>query len=285
MHCMMMKVSCPIPHLLVGDDDDDNDFINDIQAENKHLLQTLSSSYDQHLQPLSPVCITTKLDETTTTNIRPLVDGTDKVNRSFIRDYRHSDLSFQVSVTLTLTTEAANNVQSVMAAVADLLKMAYPTTIDVHQTLNQCACVSNVNNSHSKDVLSLPSEPSISPHMNRAGSIYKTGRETSVSIQTMIDTQPKYCRNCSQNLIMDNLLKKRLTEVPVHLRESTPNAEPFVYFCHEQCFTSYAQQSFTTNIKSEPMEVMTLSVPIKRQEQVDWKELFGEKVILCVVDE
>lgn len=69
---------------LAADDDDDNDFINDIQTENKHLLQTLSSSYDQHLQPLSPLCITTKLDETTTTNIRPLADGTDKVNRSFI---------------------------------------------------------------------------------------------------------------------------------------------------------------------------------------------------------
>lgn len=61
-------------------EDDDEEFINDIQMENKHLLQTLSSSYDQHLQPLSPVCLTTKLDEPTTTNNRSLVDGTDKVN-------------------------------------------------------------------------------------------------------------------------------------------------------------------------------------------------------------
>lgn len=184
-----------------------------------------------------------------------------------------------------MTTEAANNVQSVMAAVADLLKMAYPTTIDVHQTLNQCACVSNVNNSHSKDVLSLPAETSISPHMSRAGSIYKTGRETSVSIQTMIDTQPKYCRNCSQNLIMDNLLRKRWTELPVHLRDSTPNGEPFAYFCQEQCFTSYVQLSLATTTKSEPVEVTILPVPIKRREQVDWRELFGEKFILCVVVE
>lgn len=155
-----------------------------------------------------------------------------------------------------------------MAAVADLLKMAYPTTIDVHQTLNHCGCVSNTNHSHSKDLLSFPTEPSISPQMHRIGSIYKTGRETSVSIQTMIDTQPKYCRHCSQHLTMDNLLKKRLTEVPVHLRESTPSAEPFVYFCHEQCFTSYAQQSIPTSTKSEPMEVTTLPMTIKRQEQV-----------------
>ncbi|CAF4324861.1 unnamed protein product, partial [Adineta steineri] len=61
-----------------------------------------------------------------------------------------------VSVTLTLTTEAANNVQSVIAAVADLLKIAYPTTFDVHQTLNNnnnnnnnnCTCSSTINNSN-----------------------------------------------------------------------------------------------------------------------------------------
>ena len=62
---------------------------------------------------------------------RPLVEGTDKV-----------------SVTLTLTTEAANNVQSVIAAVADLLKIAYPSTFDVRQSLNNN---SNVHYSSSFD--------------------------------------------------------------------------------------------------------------------------------------
>ena len=186
-------------------------------------------------------------------------------------------------MTLTLTTEAANNVQSVIAAVADLLKMAYPTTFDVHQSLNQCTCSSTVSNSQTKDFLSFPSDPPIS-NVSRAGSIYKTGRETSVSIQTLIDMQPKYCRNCSQNVTMENLLKKRLNELPANLRELTPNAEPFVYFCHEQCFTAYVQQTMTTNTKLEPMEVTMLTPPIKRQEQVNGKELSRDREMsVCVL--
>ena len=75
----------------MADDDDDND----IQTENIHLLQALSSSYDSHLRPLSPVCVTTKLENPSTTNDRPIVDGPEKVNPSFIRDSRESfDLHF-----------------------------------------------------------------------------------------------------------------------------------------------------------------------------------------------
>ena len=171
---------------------------------------------------------------------------------------------FQVSVTLTLTTEAANNVHSVIAAVADLLKIAYPTTFDVHQTLNNtsnCTCSSTVN---PNDFLSLTSSSSL-PTTNRAASIYKLGRETSVSIQTMIDTQPKHCRNCSEKLTVETFLRKRWNELPTNLRELTPNTEPFIYFCHEQCFTTYSQ---ATN----PIEVTTpspnKSMPVKRQDQV-----------------
>jgi hypothetical protein len=216
--------------------------------DNIQLLQTLSSSYDNDLRAVSPVITA---DETAVEkNERPIVDGPDKV-----------------SVTLTLTTEAANNVQSVIAAVADLLKMAYPTTLDVHQSLNNnnCTCSSTVNNSQSKDLLSLNPSPQIS-NINRSASIYKVGRETSVSIQTLIDTQPKHCRNCSQHLTADNLFKKRLNELPVNLRELTPNAEPFIYFCNEQCFTAYVQQQQTVT-KMEPMDVI-ISVA-KRQDQVN----------------
>ncbi|UJR10319.1 hypothetical protein I4U23_014525 [Adineta vaga] len=204
---------------------ENEDLINDIQTENFHLLKTLSTSDDHDYRPLSPILMSNESLSTiispklSSENDQPLVDGTEKV-----------------SVTLTLTTEAANNVQSVIAAVTDLLKMAYPTTIDVHQTLNNthnCTCSSTTN---SNSILSVsPQKPAIS----RASSIYKIGRETSVNIQSLIDNQPKICRNCLQNLTAENLLKKRLNELPVHLRESTSNAEPFIYFCNEQCFNIY----------------------------------------------
>lgn len=141
----------------------------------------------------------------------------------------------------------------------DLLKIAYPSTIDIHQSLND----NNNNCTCSKDLLSLSSNTQIT-NLNRSSSIYKTGRETNTNIQTLIDTQPKTCRNCLQNLTIDTFFKKRLNELPVHLRELTPNSEPFIYFCHEQCFNTYI-------IKPEPMDhtttttTLTKNVSIKRQ--------------------
>ena len=211
---------------------DDND--------DENLFQTLSSSSDY--RPLSPIFPSTQIQQIP---YEPMIDSTEKV-----------------SVTLTLTTQAANNVQSVIAAVADLLKIAYPSTIDVHQSLNtnpNCTC-------SSKDLLSLTSSVLVS-NINRSTSIYKIGRETNISIQTLIDNQPKYCRYCSQHLPNENFLKKRLNELPGHLKEQTPNGEPFVYFCNDECFNQLAQQqTVPVNIKSEPLESNLRSLPIKREE-------------------
>ena len=60
---------------------------DNMQTDNLHLLQTLSSTCDDHLRSLSPVLITDedhevkKFDEITN-NDRPIVDGTEKVNRT-----------------------------------------------------------------------------------------------------------------------------------------------------------------------------------------------------------
>ncbi|CAF0790054.1 unnamed protein product [Rotaria sordida] len=260
---------------------DDDNFINDIQTENIHLLKTLSSSssYDKNLRLLSPILLSNEnelstnmnqFNETTVKqsaddnkfekNDRPIVEGIDKV-----------------SVTLTLTTEAANNVQSVIAAVADLLKIAYPSTFDIHQTLNNknCICSTTINNSNTNNFASQSSYTQISS-LNHSTSIYKIGRETNVSIQSLIDMQSKICRYCSQNLITENLFKKRLNELPPNLRELTSNSEPFICFCNEQCYNLYItnihqQPTISTNIKNEPIDALSsLSIKsssLKHQEE------------------
>ena len=247
-------------------DDDDN------QTDTYRLLKTLTSNQDS--RPLSPIfdSSTIKNSELATLPLKeikqevndtdgPLVDGTDKI-----------------SVTLTLTTEAANNVQSVIAAVADLLKIAYPSTFDVHQTLNNtysssidgtnCQCSTPLTNTSSQFPFSSSSSSNpLNSTISRASSLYKTGRETSVSIQSLIEMQPKYCRHCTQRLLNENVYKKRLNELPSSIRELTPNSEPFVYFCNEQCFNSCVstthQQTLTINtsissnsptIKNESMD-------------------------------
>lgn len=172
-------------------------------------------------------------------------------------------------MTLTLTTEAANNVQSVIAAVADLLKLACPASFDVHQTLqhaSSCTCPSAASATNPLSAVF----PSTLP-ANRALSVYKVGREASISIQSLIDTEPRICRHCSLSLPAASLLKKRLNELPSHLRDATLHGEPFVYFCHEQCFNAFvtnAQQSpmVSAQIKSEPTDTPTSQcVPVKRE--------------------
>ena len=269
---------------------DDDYLLNNNEHDTRQLLKSLSSNHD--FRPLSPVLTssssssappTTKNSELPTPAATSLPIGEIKKevndtsapppggNELDRKDRLLVEGTEKVSVTLTLTTEAANNVQSVIAAVADLLKIAYPSTFDVHQTLNgngnvsypssstdqNCLCSTPINNSNNFLLSSTtPQMPSIS----RGSSSYKVGRETSVSIQSLIEMQPKYCRHCTQRLTAENLLKKRLTELPAAIRELIPNSEPFVYFCHEQCFnncvstTHNQQQNLTinTSISSSP---------------------------------
>jgi len=130
-----------------------------------------------------------------------------------------------------------------------------------------CLCSTTLNNNHSNHFLSSVAIPPTSI-ISRGSSTYKIGRETSASIQSLIEMQPKYCRNCTQRLTLENLFKKRLTELPSAVRELIPNSEPFVYFCNEQCFntcllnTHNQQQTLTINtsinnsptIKNESMD-------------------------------
>lgn len=277
----------------------DDDYLpNNNEKDTLQLLKTLSSNHD--FRPLSPVLTSSSSSSETTKNselptpatslpigeIKKEVNETSELpdgNELEKKDRPLVEGPEKVSVTLTLTTEAANNVQSVIAAVADLLKIAYPSTFDVRQTLNtnsnvpyssssstdqNCLCSTPMNNSNNFLLSSTtPQMPSIS----RGSSTYKIGRETSVSIQTLIEMQPKYCRHCTQRLTVENLLKKRLTELPTTIRELIPNSEPFVYFCNEQCFNNCVstthnqqqQQNLTINtsisnsptIKNESMDI------------------------------
>lgn len=66
---------------------DDDDFINDIETENIHLLKTLSSSCDKDLRSLSPVFLSDGYDLSANmkTDDQPIVEGTDKVNDFFYK--------------------------------------------------------------------------------------------------------------------------------------------------------------------------------------------------------
>ncbi|CAF1068255.1 unnamed protein product [Didymodactylos carnosus] len=271
-----------------------------VEAENIRLLKALTKCYSNELRSISPVLLPSdqptikteqkEFDESTAlaklnndnktvatnssggsnsdANGRPILGGVDKV-----------------SVTLTLTTEASNDVQSVIAAVADLLKIAYPSSVDVrHPVSNYSSTKTAGLNSTSSIAHSNPATTlcngdynsldcftkgcicstittmnctSTSVNNNNnifnksythpSRTVYKCGRETGVSIQSLIEMQPKYCRNCNIKLTTDNLFKKRLNELPASIKEYLPLSEPFVYFCNEQCYNLYL-----TNIHCPP---------------------------------
>ena len=119
-----------------------------------------------------------------------------------------------------------------------------------------------MNSTQANHFLSSSTVPQ-SPSISRGSSTYKVGRETSVSIQSLIEMQPKYCRTCSQRLTAENLLKKRISELPASIRELVPYSEPFVYFCNEQCFTSCLSSTHTptptTPQSQQPTTTLTIN--------------------------
>ena len=126
--------------------------------------------------------------------------------------------------------------------------------------------MTNTTNNSNNFLLSSSSTPtnSLIPTLSRGSSVYKAGRETSVSIQSLIEMQPKYCRNCTQRLTAEHLFKKRLTELPSAIRELIPNSEPFVYFCNEQCFNTCVSTTTYNQQQQQQQQILTINTSISQ---------------------
>ncbi|XP_050538533.1 histone-lysine N-methyltransferase 2D-like isoform X4 [Daktulosphaira vitifoliae] len=120
-----------------------------------------------------------------------------------------------MTVTLTITSEAADDIIGVLQGLATLLDLPDITNYKV-------------------------TERSVTPMSHKLGlyrSKTKDGKEgTPIDIQTILNGFAKFCRHCDL-VILNNLVKKKASEIPFLITEECADE---IYFCSTLCFQTFA---------------------------------------------
>lgn len=120
-----------------------------------------------------------------------------------------------MTVTLTITSEAADDIIGVLRGLANLLDLPDITNYKV-------------------------SERSVTPMSHKLGlyrSKTKDGKEgASIDIQTILNGFAKFCRHCDL-VILNNLVKKKASEIPFLTSEECTDE---IFFCSTLCFQTFA---------------------------------------------
>ncbi|XP_046682378.1 histone-lysine N-methyltransferase 2C-like isoform X2 [Homalodisca vitripennis] len=123
--------------------------------------------------------------------------------------------SANVTVTLTLTSAAADDVLGVLRNLANVLRIPAPTAYHI-------------------------TERTVTPPSHKLG-LYrpkgKDGKEGApVDIQSILNGEAKFCRHCDV-IILNNLIRKKASEMPFLTREESTEDH---YFCSTDCFMQLA---------------------------------------------
>ncbi|XP_014291793.1 histone-lysine N-methyltransferase 2C isoform X5 [Halyomorpha halys] len=117
-----------------------------------------------------------------------------------------------VTVTLTLTSQAADDVLSVLRNLANVLRIPVPATHSITERSSA---------SHRLGIYRLKG---------------KDGKEgAQVDIQSILNGTAKFCRHCDV-VIMNNLMRKKASEMPLVARQG----EEDLYFCSTSCYMQLA---------------------------------------------
>ncbi|XP_023929977.1 histone-lysine N-methyltransferase 2D-like [Lingula anatina] len=131
----------------------------------------------------------------------------------------------QVSVTLTLSAAAAEDMSGVIARLANLLKIAVPPSYEISR--------------------------SPSPDLFRTG---RKHREEAINIQTLIKAKQKYCRHCDV-LVPRSGIQKKVSEMPFLSKEEQESLdEDDVMFCSMNCYMQFALSHRTSAGTAESKE-------------------------------
>ncbi|XP_072110164.1 histone-lysine N-methyltransferase 2C isoform X1 [Mobula birostris] len=181
-----------------------------------------------------------------------------------------------VSVALTLTPNAAEDIGGVVAAVADLLHVKVPNSYEVSSgpepspmplinpyKFNQSfegrpsllAQASHPGFTGSVKVMR-PVGPSSLPYMipPHAGTMALKADNRAV-MNTSTTSKPQWCRHCDV-VVLGNGVRKTLTDLPYNKQDSrdgTGKLETDIVFCSNSCFVQYAMatQAKTPDTKQE----------------------------------
>ena len=136
-------------------------------------------------------------------------------------------LDQQVSVTLTLSTGAAQDIGAVISAIADLLKIAVPPTYEVTR--------------------------SPSPEMFRMSLTHK---EEAVNIHTLMSARPRFCAHCDVFVLCSGIAKFK-REFSFLLQQEPDCGDEEMIFCSMNCSTQFSaalearQQQAELRLKQE----------------------------------
>ncbi|XP_022247469.1 histone-lysine N-methyltransferase 2C-like isoform X2 [Limulus polyphemus] len=119
--------------------------------------------------------------------------------------------SGNVAVTLTLSSSESDDVQGVLNALADLLKIPRPTTFEVDCT---------------------PTSP-----VQKLG-LYNKAKHSTIKIhESLLDVKPRFCRHCDIAVVGAGIQKKA-SELPYISKDEWENDE--VTFCSTDCYVQFA---------------------------------------------
>lgn len=124
-----------------------------------------------------------------------------------------------VTVTLTLNSDAAQDILSVLKDLANVLHIPAPTT---YQIIERTA-----------------TPPSIKLGLYRNKG--KDGKEgVPVDIQSILNGQAKFCRHCDV-VILNNMIRKKVKELPfLSQREDITDNTEDLYFCSSSCYMQFS---------------------------------------------
>ncbi|XP_054279340.1 histone-lysine N-methyltransferase 2D-like isoform X3 [Macrosteles quadrilineatus] len=134
--------------------------------------------------------------------------------------------SANVTVTLTLTSSAADDVLGVLRNLANILRIPAPTAYHI-------------------------TERTVTPPSHKLG-LYRTkgkdGKEGApVDIQSILNGEAKFCRHCDV-IILNNLIRKKASEMPFLARE---DGTEDLYFCSTVCYMQIALAQHTPAITQD----------------------------------
>ncbi|CAG7629500.1 unnamed protein product [Allacma fusca] len=186
---------------------------------------------------------------------KPPVDDIDKENISiipetFIMKARQSSGavsplkdSGNVTVTLTLSSNAAEDIGGVLRNLANVLSISAP---QIYQVV----------------------ERTITPPSQKLG-VYtykgKDGKEI-VDIQSILNGTAKFCRHCDV-VVLNNVIRKKFRDLPGIVPDDTADESDELYFCSTTCFMQYAM-THGVNLPAEEKAGAVVKHPSEKGEGV-----------------
>jgi len=164
-----------------------------------------------------------------------MVDTEDSKEFSSVASAKSSSESNKVSVVLTLSSNAGENIGGVIAAIADLLRIAVPPSYEISRS---------------------PS-PDSAQCIGYAAKVKH--KEEAINIQSLMMTRSKYCCNCDAVILSpsDIIKKKNKLSSLIDDQFDWDDSDDLI-FCSPTCCDQFDSSSTTFHHKATPLSTLSL---------------------------